>query len=268
MTEQATETTETTEHTSPPVQEHKGSLLASASPADDDYAWVPEKYRVTKEGAVDLADSLRKTLDAHKSLEQKLGKNGHTPKAPEEYAPEIPEGIKWEDWKTDPKMQGFLKGAHARGITNEQMSYILGQYTEEAKALMVAKREQETAGIEAALRSHWKDDGQFHANLRLASRAVDTAIAHMDPEIGAIVRMAADEGKLDGEASLLLLQFWGASIAEDTPLSGAISPAVDDTKRLAEIEDELKKMSPWDNRRNALLEEKMALYTKRYPKAS
>lgn len=263
-------TTETTETTEAPQQAPvpQASLLASAAPSDDDYSWVPEKYRVTKEGNVDLAESLRKTVDAHKSLEQKLGKNGHAPKAPEEYAPEIPEGIKWDDWKSDPKMQGFLKGAHARGITNEQMSYILGQYTEEAKALMVAKREQETAGIEAALRSHWKDDGQFHTNLRLANRAVDTAIAHMDPEIGAIVRKAADEGKLDGEASLLLLQFWGASIAEDTPLSGAISPAVDDTKRIAEIDDELKKMSPWDNRKNALLEEKMALYTKRYPKAS
>jgi hypothetical protein len=51
------------------------------------------------------------------------------PKTAEEYAIEtLPEGITFDDIKADPAMQSFMKGAHARGITNAQLEYVLNEH--------------------------------------------------------------------------------------------------------------------------------------------
>ncbi|MGK8662317.1 MULTISPECIES: hypothetical protein [Serratia] len=68
-------------------------------------------------------------------------------------------------------MQGFLKAAHAKGITNDQMGFILGEYMSRAPAMVgdTAELDQEAAATE--LCGAWKTDAEFQKNLGLAHRA-------------------------------------------------------------------------------------------------
>ena len=239
-----------------PKQE--GSLLGKGATTDN-FEWVPEKHRVKgQDGTFDVQAMLRKVADANRSLEHRMGKVGHAPDSPDGYAPEVPEGINWDEWKADPKMQGFLKGAHAKGLTNDQVAYVLGQYTEEAKALMEAKAGQKIDAMEAELRVKWSADGEFHRNLNGAFRVANE---FLDPEDKA----AIDSGALDSPVVIRLLANISKHMAEDVPVSGRTPPLVDDDKRLKEIDTELAAMGRNDPRRNAMLAEKMEIFTRKFP---
>lgn len=93
---------------------------------------IPEKYRVVKEGGeFDIEASTGKLAEAYANLEKKLGAGDVPPKTPEEYAPQV-EGFDMEELKADPKFQGFLKGAHAKGLTNAQVEFVLSEYAARA----------------------------------------------------------------------------------------------------------------------------------------
>jgi hypothetical protein len=90
---------------------------------------VPEKYRVVKDdGSIDVEASAAKLAEGYDSLSKRLGGDDAPPKSAEEYAPEVPEGFDFETLKADPMYQDFLKGAHARGVNNKQLSYILEEF--------------------------------------------------------------------------------------------------------------------------------------------
>lgn len=57
-----------------------------------------------------------------------MGAGEAPPKTADEYAPELPEGITMDALKSDPLYAGFLKGAHAKGLNNGQVSYILSEF--------------------------------------------------------------------------------------------------------------------------------------------
>lgn len=80
-------------------------------------------------------------------------------------------GGKLDEFKADPEMQGFLKAAHAKGITNDQMGFILGEYMNRAPAMVgdTAELDQEAAATE--LCGAWKTYAEFQKNLGLAHRA-------------------------------------------------------------------------------------------------
>jgi hypothetical protein len=66
-----------------------------------------------------------------------MGSGDTPPKTADEYAPKVEvEGFKWEEFKADPRMQSFMKSAHAKGITNDQMGFILGEYAQLAPELV------------------------------------------------------------------------------------------------------------------------------------
>lgn len=57
-----------------------------------------------------------------------MGAGEAPPKSPDEYAPELPQGWDADRLKADPLFAGFLKGAHAKGLNNSQVSYILSEF--------------------------------------------------------------------------------------------------------------------------------------------
>ncbi|MCZ7253157.1 hypothetical protein NK293_23265, partial [Salmonella enterica] len=91
--------------------------------------------RTNKEdGSLDLEQSSRKMAEAYKHLETRMGSGDVPPKTAEEYAVKLEgvEGFDWDEFKADPDTQSFLKGAHAKGLTNDQVQYVIGEYMKAA----------------------------------------------------------------------------------------------------------------------------------------
>src|SRR5690606_40919240 len=104
------------------------SVLDSGNTGTD---YIPEKLRVMKEdGSLDQEASSRKVAEAYKHLETRFGSGDVPPKTPEEYAVKLEgvEGFNWDEFKVDEGTQSFLKGAHAKGLTNDQVQYVIGEY--------------------------------------------------------------------------------------------------------------------------------------------
>lgn len=149
------------------------AISGQGTPNPDPNAWVPEKLRITKDdGALDLEASSRKMAEAYSSLEKRLGTGDAPPKSPEEYAPKIEiDGFDIEQFKADPMTKGFLKGAHAKGMTNDQVSYVLGEYFKNAPELVTASKMLDQEYSDGELRKVWKDDESYQNNLGGAFQA-------------------------------------------------------------------------------------------------
>lgn len=102
------------------------SLLSTGAGEPGANDWLPEKFRVMGEdGKLSIESSARKLAENYTHLEKRMGSGDAPPKTADEYAPKVEvEGFNWEEFKADPRMQGFMKTAHAKGITNDQMSFI------------------------------------------------------------------------------------------------------------------------------------------------
>lgn len=107
-------------------------------------------------------------------------------------------------------MQGFLKAAHAKGITNDQMGFILGEYMQRAPGLVSGAAELDAETATTALRETWKTDAEFQKNIGLAHRAFMSLV---DP---------ADKGKMDEIGNnpmvIRMLAKIGAEMGEDVPV--------------------------------------------------
>lgn len=254
----------------PPAVEAKPakSLLGAAPTGDID---VPEKYRVLgNDGQLDQAASLRKLSEAYRHLHTRMGAGDAPPKDAEGYAPEITrEGVSWDEMKKDPAIQGFLKGAHAKGLNNAQVSFVIESYLEQMHSLAAAGEKQQQQSAEkaeserlaardAAMRERWPDGQELHDRLNGANRAVSMFANPKDMEVFA-------SGLFDHPAIIDLLANVHAATNEDTPPSGGVATKVDFDTRVSEIRKELASMPHWDKRRGALQEELMGMYGKKFP---
>ncbi|MDR1163398.1 MAG: hypothetical protein LBM17_06145, partial [Candidatus Accumulibacter sp.] len=163
------------------LNESNVSNTSNASAPGD---YIPEKYRVTKsDGSLDVEASARKVSEACRHLEQRLGTHEAPPKSAEDYAPRIENaGFDWDEMKADPKMQGFLKGAHAKGMSNDQLSYVLGEYVKYAPELVRGAGEIDAEAARADLKKSWKSDAEFGRNIGLAWRAFSAFADEADRE--------------------------------------------------------------------------------------
>lgn len=118
------------------------SLLSTGAGEQGADDWLPEKYRVMgDDGKLNVEGSARKLADAYSHLEKRMGSGDTPPKTADEYAPKVEvEGFKWDEFKADPRMQSFMKSAHAKGITNDQMGFILGEYAQLAPERLTVLR--------------------------------------------------------------------------------------------------------------------------------
>lgn len=188
---------------------------APAAPASP----IPAKYHVKREdGSIDEAASIAKWSDGHKALEQRLGAGDAPPQTPEAYEPKVPAGLKLEDLKADPLFNGFLKGAHARGMTNAHVSYVL-----EAMAEREAMRNSPELA-EPELRKVWVTDDQMKRGLSDAWRATNAFAAGDEP------RMQRIEAKFANDPDFLwLMAQVGKELHEDPGVDGALSASETET---------------------------------------
>lgn len=193
------------------------SLLSTGAGEPGASDWLPEKYRVMGEdGKLNIEGSARKLADAHTSLEKRLGSVGTPPKTADEYEPKVEvEGFNWEEFKADPRMQSFMKTAHAKGITNDQMSFILGEYAQRAPELVGGAAELDSEAASTQLREVWKTDAEFNKNIGLAFRAFNSLADD------------ADKGRIDEIGNnpmvIRMLAKVGAEMQEDAPAGGDVN---------------------------------------------
>lgn len=193
-----------------------GAPSPAPAPADAPASTIPAKYLVKNEdGSIDADASLVKFAEGHRALEQRLGGGDAPPAKVEDYNLSLPAEVSLDTLKADPLFQGFMKGAHARGMTNAQVSYVIEAY--QSRLAMASSPE---AG-EAELRKEWVTDEQMQRGLANSHRAVaafaggEEAMARLDRKFGSdpdFVRLMASIGK---------------ELQEDTPVDGALT-AVDE----------------------------------------
>lgn len=146
------------------------SVLAAAA---DDKHYIPEKYHVKKDdGTLDIEASSKKLGEAYGHLAKRMGTGDVPPKSPDEYTVAVPESLKGVfDPKTDPTLGEFLKEAHAAGYTQTQVDLAMNRYMELAPKLLAGDQAISAETCVAELKTQWKTDEQYKAELSKAHRA-------------------------------------------------------------------------------------------------
>lgn len=178
---------------------------------------MPEKFHVkAANGEIDWqATALKVAAEGYAPLERRLHAGDAPPKAPEDYAPTVPDGMSLDALKADPLYVGFLKGAHARGMTNAHVSYVLDA--------MAQRMAPDPAAAEVELRKEWSTDEAMTTGLQSAFRATaafagDQALQQrLDAKFGSdpdFIRLMARVGK---------------ELSEDKPAATDLTMAEQDT---------------------------------------
>ncbi|TJZ66197.1 hypothetical protein [Raoultella planticola] len=200
------------------------SLLSTGGePGAND--WIPEKYRVVGEdGKLNVEGSARKLADAYTHLEKRMGSGDTPPKTADDYAPEVKaEGFNWDEFKADPRMQSFMKSAHSKGITNDQMGFIISEYAQIAPELVNGAAALDSEAAATQLREVWKTDAEFKKNVGFAFRAFNSLADE------------GDKGRMDEIGNnpmvIRMLAKIGAEMQEDAPVGGEGNPEEQQTIR-------------------------------------
>lgn len=242
--------------------EPAASVLANAAPND----WIPEKYRTNKEdGSFDLEASARKVADAHKHLETRLGSGDAPPKTVEEYAVKLEgvDGFDWEEFKKDEGTQSFLKGAHAKGLTNDQVQYVIGEYMKAAPALVEGGSQLTAQDCTTALKSVWPDDAAMKANVTASYRAAQ-AFASEGTKPGNFDALMAKYGN-DPDFIAFTANI-GKELKEDTAINGGAVNEADFEVKTAELRAQLEAMPQHDPKRAGIKAQLDAMYDRKYSK--
>ncbi len=213
---------------------------------------IPAKYQVKKaDGTLDADASMTKWAEGHRHLEQRLGGGAAPPATPDDYKVEV-QGLDWEAMKADPSMKPFLKSAHARGITNDQLGFVLGEY---AQRMAVAQPTPDKAFAE--LQQAWKTPAEFQANARHAAKAIATFGAEMTEA----ERTAVDSSPV----MLRLLAKIGVQLGEDTaPIVEGTPSAQSWDEQMAAIKAHPGFMDALHPEHKQLVAKQQALYDRRY----
>lgn len=192
------------------------------------FDWLPEKYRVAKEGGeVDIEASARKVAEAHGHLEKRLGTGDIPPKTADDYTLTVPDALK-DQWKPeeDDLFQGFKKDAHAAGLTQKQFDFVMGKYLDIAPKMAGAGASLSAQEASTELRKLWPSEQQFGEGAGRADRA---ARAYANPgaadQLGSYVRL---EKKFGNDPDFIaLMANIGKETREDIPPMGSILPEAD-----------------------------------------
>ena len=178
---------------------------------------IPDKFKVTAEdGSVDYKATVAKLSESYTGLEKRVGTGDIAPKSVDEYKVER-EGFDFEEFKKDESNNSFLKSAHAQGITNKQLDFLLSEYDKRAVDLVSNSSQIDTDTTVQTLQSEWGD--KYEANIFNAVKAARacgiTDEQINDPLIGnnvAFIKMAA---------------YFGSQMTEDKPVSNGTPVNVD-----------------------------------------
>lgn len=141
-----------------------------------------------------------------------MGSGEAPPKTPDEYAPELPNGLTMESLKADPLFAGFLKGAHAKGLNNGQVSYILAEFQNRLEMMNSPE-----IG-EAELRKVWPTDDAMKKGFSQSYRGTNAFAQDAD-------HAARLDKKFGNDPDFIrLMARVGAELGEDKPAAAGLTP--------------------------------------------
>lgn len=215
---------------------------------------MPEKYQVKNEdGTINWEASALKQAQGYAALAQRMGAGEAPPKDPDGYAPELPQGVTLDALKSDPLYAGFLKGAHAKGLNNAQVGWLLGQF-QERMAMATAGPDPTVA--EAELAGIWKLPGEMDKNLANSYRAAHAFAADKE-------HAARLEQKFGNDPDFIrLMAKIGGELGEDRPPEGISSVEQETLENLMRHPAYLDKTHA---EHAVIVAKARALYAKKYP---
>jgi hypothetical protein len=172
-------------------------------------------------------------------------------------AKDLPNGLNFAELRKDPKMGAWLKGAHAKGMSNAQIQHVFSGFAEflgDEHALSA----EECVG---ELRGLWKDDASFGANMKAAERAARQLGTKAGIPFDDINKTYGNDPKI-----LRLLAAIGAELKEDTSVTDAAGgggvEGIDE--QIAAIDKQLAALLPAEyDKRQPLLDKKLKLYERK-----
>ncbi|MGO1271914.1 MAG: hypothetical protein ACTMK5_09035 [Pseudomonas helleri] len=245
----------------PAAEPAPGSVLSTGNTGTD---FIPEKYRTNKEdGSLDLEASSRKVAEAYKHLETRMGSGDAPPKTHEEYAPKIEmEGFNWDEFKADESTQSFLKGAHAKGLNNDQVEYVIGEYLKAAPGLIGGAAVLTQQDCTAALKAVWGDDQSIRTNVSASYRAAEAF---------------ASQGDAPGNFNALMTKYGndpdfiaftaniGKELKEDRAINGGAQVSeADFAVKTAELRQQLQDLPAHDPKRKGIQAQLDGMYDQKY----
>lgn len=246
-----------------PAPAPTGTVLDSGAQPD----YFPEKYQVKKEdGSLDLEQSSRKLAESYKHLETRLGSGDIPPKTADEYAVKLEgvEGFNWDEFKADEGTQSFLKGAHAKGLTNAQVEYVIGEYMKAAPGLVEGGVQLSQQDCAATLKAAWGDEQAMTQNVRASYRAAETFAS----EPGKPGNFAALQAKYGNDADFIAFTAnIGRELKEDNAINGGAQVnEADFNIKAAELRAQLQELPAHDPKRPGVLAQLDAMYEQKYSK--
>jgi hypothetical protein len=254
----STTTTEPVTTTTAPTT----SVLSSANAGTD---YIPAEYRTNKEdGSLDLEASSRKIAEAYTTLKTRSGEA--PPATAEDYAPKIEaEGFDWEEFKSDEGTQSFLKGAHAKGLTNDQVSFVIGEYLRVAPELIGGAAVLTQQDCTTALKAIWTDDQAMSTNVRASYRAAE-AFASEKGKPGNFDALMAKYGN-DPDFIAFTANI-GKELKEDNPInSGNSINDQDFAVKSGDLRAQLQALPAHDPKRKGIQQQLDDMYNAKYGKA-
>lgn len=192
------------------------TVLSTVNNSSNETA-IPDKFKVTAEdGSVDYKATVAKMNESYSYLEKKVGTGEVAPKSVDEYKIER-EDFDFEEFKKDESNNSFLKSAHAQGITNKQLDFLLSEYDKRAADLVSTSSQIDTDTAVQTLQQEWGD--KFEANIFNAVKAARacgiTDEQINDPLIG------------NNVAFIKMASYFGSQMTEDKPVSNGTPVNVD-----------------------------------------
>lgn len=192
-----------------------GTATAPATPSagDDKPASIPEKYQVKNEdGTINWEASALKQAQGYDSLAKRMGAGEAPPQTPDGYAPELPQGLTMDQLKTDPMFAGFLKGAHAKGMNNAQVSWAISEYA--SRVNMMNEQRNDPGVAEAELGKVWTTPQMMERGLNDSFRAAQAFAVDQE-------HAARLDKKFGNDPDFIqLMAKVGKELGEDTPPQG------------------------------------------------
>lgn len=230
--------------------------------------WIPEKYRTNKEdGSLDLEASSRKVAEAYKHLETRMGSGDAPPKDAGEYSVKLEgvEGFNWDEFKADESTQSFLKGAHAKGMTNAQVEYVIGEYMKAAPGLISGGAQLSSEDCTAALKGVWADDQSYKSGVQASYRAAEAFAS----EAGKPGNFQALMSKYGNDPDFIAFTAnIGKELAEDTLITNGVVNEGDFEVKTSELRKQLQELAPHDPKRPQVQQKLNDLYAAKYNKQS
>ncbi|QXI40432.1 hypothetical protein [Pseudomonas xantholysinigenes] len=250
--------------TPPADNQPAGTVLNSGANND----WLPEKYRTNREdGSLDLEASSRKVAEAYKHLETRMGSGDAPPKDASEYSVKLEgvEGFNWDEFKNDEGTQSFLKGAHAKGMTNAQVEFAIGEYMKLAPGLIEGGAQLSEQDCKAALKATWADDQTFNSNVKASYRAAES-FASPEGQPGNFQALMAKYGN-DPDFIAFTANI-GKELAEDTLITQGVVNEQDFAVKTSELRKQLEELPAHDPKRVQIQQQLADLYNAKYQRPS